>query len=100
MNTVISNYYASLEENLNHLKCLKLKDHLVVDLVEVRAEILVDAECLDSAGDFNPEHLGYITHIFENISDHILHIRSTHKYKEVKEFIKKLHIFDEDTMQT
>ena len=97
---VLSNYYASLEDTLNHLKCLKLKDLLRDNVEECYAEILVDAKQLESAISIKPEHIGYTTNIFKSTSDPRFHIRETHKYKEVKYFIKKLHICDKDVMQS
>ena len=69
------------------------------NITEFCAAILVDAERLESARDFNPKHLGYITNKFKNNSDHRFHIWATNKYKEVAEFIKKLYICDKDFMQ-
>ena len=80
MTKVISNYYASLEDNLIHFKGIKLKHHLGEDVTELCAAILVDADCIESARAFKPEHLGYITNIFENTFDPIFHFRSTHRY--------------------
>ena len=48
----------------------------------------MDAERLESAGAFKPEHLGYITRIFEDTSDSRFRPWAIQKYKEVKEFIK------------
>ena len=59
---------------MNHLKYLKLKDHLGENVAECCAEILVDAERLDSTVAFNPKNLNYITYIFDNTSDTIFHI--------------------------
>ena len=64
MTTVLSGSYDYLEETLNYLKCLKLNNHTGDNFTELCAAILVDAEQLESTGDFNPEHLGYIAHIF------------------------------------
>ena len=60
MNKFLSDSYDALEETPNHMKILKIKSC---------AAILVDAERLESAGAFKPEHLGYITRIFEDTSD-------------------------------
>ena len=46
------------------MKSLKLKIYPGENVTELCASILVDAERLESAGAFKPEHLGYITHIF------------------------------------
>ena len=59
---------------------------------------MVDAERLDSAGDFKPEHLGYITRIFGDTSESRFHLWYIHKYKEVTEFIKKLCVCDMDVI--
>ena len=57
-------------------------------------EILVDDERLESARVFKPEHLGYITRIFEDTSESRFRLWDIHKYKEVTEFIKKLRVCD------
>ena len=59
---------------------------------------MVDAECLESAGAFKPEHLGYITRIFEDTSDSRFRLWAIQKYKEVTEFIKKLRVCDMDVL--
>ena len=64
MNTFISDYYDYLEETLTHMKMIKLKSYLGENVTYLCTQILVDAEHLDSAGDFNPDYLGIITHIF------------------------------------
>ena len=53
---------------------------------------MVDADCLESSRDFKPEHLGYINSIFEDTSDSRFRLWEIQKYKEVTEFIKKLHV--------
>ena len=58
----------------------------------------MDAERLESAGAFKPEHLGYITCIFEDTSDSRFCLWGIQKYKEVTEFIKKLHVCDMDVL--
>ena len=68
-NTAIYYSYVSLEKTLYHLRILKLKDHLVDNVVYLSAEILVYTENLESIGSFNPKHLIHITRIFENTSD-------------------------------
>ena len=65
MAIVISDSYDSLVETLNHTKILKLKDRPGDNVADCCNEILVDAERLDSAGYFNPEHLGYKLHVFK-----------------------------------
>ena len=52
----------------------------------------MDAERLESAGAFKPEHLGYITRIFEDTSDSRFRLWAIQKYKEVMQFIKKLRV--------
>ena len=59
---------------------------------------MVDAERLESAGSFKPDHLGYITHTFEDTSDPRFHLWAIKKYKEVTEFIKKLRVCDIDVL--
>ena len=59
---------------------------------------MVDAEHLESAGAFKPEHLGYITRIFENTSDSGIRMWDIQKYKEVMGFIKKLRVCDMDVL--
>ena len=58
----------------------------------------MDAERLESAGAFKPEHLGYITRIFEDTSDSIFRMWAIQKYKEITEFIKKLRVCDMDVI--
>ena len=89
MNIFISDSYDALEENLNHMKSLKLKIYPGENVTDFCAENLVDAERLESAGAFNTEHLVYITRIFEYNSDSRLRLWDIQKYKEVTEFIKK-----------
>ena len=98
MTTLLSDYYDDLEENLTHMKSLKLKNHPLEIVIDCCAAILVDAERLESAGAFKPEHLGYITSIFEDTSDSRFHLWNIHKYKEVIEFIKKLRVCDMDAL--
>ena len=66
MTTFLSDSYDALEETLNHMKSLKLKNYPGENVTDCCAAILVDAERLESAGDFKPEHIGYTTHIFED----------------------------------
>ena len=68
MTTFLSDYYDALEETLNHMKSLKLKSYPGDNVTDFCAAILVDAERLESAGAFKPEHLGYIIRIFEDTS--------------------------------
>ena len=69
MTTFLSDSYDVLEETLNHMKSLKLKSYPGENVTDCCASIVVDAELLESAGAFKPEHIGYITHIFEDTSD-------------------------------
>ena len=77
MTTIISDSYDSLVDTLNHAKNLKLKDHPVRDVADCYDAILGNVESLESVGAFNPEHIGYIIHIFENNSDSIFHLWAT-----------------------
>ena len=52
MTTFLSNYYDSLEETLNHMNILKLKSYPGENITDCCAEILVDAERLESARAF------------------------------------------------
>ena len=54
MNTFFSNSYDALEENLTHMKSFKLKIYPGENVKDCCAEILVDAEILESAGSFKP----------------------------------------------
>ena len=58
----------------------------------------MDAENLESAGTFNPEHLGYIPRIFEDTSDSRFRLWDIQKYKEVTVFINKLRVWDMDVL--
>ena len=90
----LSNYYDALEETLTNTKSLKLKNYPGENITYFCASILVDAERLESAGAFKPEHLGYITHIFEDNYDSIFRLWAIQKYKEVTEFIKRFCMCD------
>ena len=90
--------YDALEETLNHMKSLKLKSYPGENVTDFCAAILVDAERLESAGAFKPEHLGYIIHIFEDTSDSRFRLWTIQKYKQVTEFIKKLRVCDMDVL--
>ena len=59
---------------------------------------MVGDERLESAGDIKPDHLGYITHIFEDTSYSRFLLWGIQKYKNVTEFIKKLHVCDMDVI--
>ena len=96
MTTFLSNSYDTLEETLTHTKSLKLKSYTGENVIYCCAAISADAEQLESDGDFNIEHLGYIDHIFEDTSEPIFCIWGIQKYKEVMDFIKKLCVCDMD----
>ena len=96
--TFLSNCYDALEETLTHMNSLKLKIYPGENVTNLCAEILVDAERLESAGNFKPEHLGYITRIFEDTSDSIFCLWGIHNYKEVTDFINKLCVCDMDVI--
>ena len=96
MTAFFSDYYDSLEETLTHMKSLKLKRYPGENVTDCCAEILVDDERLEISGDLKPEHLGYITRIFEDTSDSRFCLWYIHKYKEVADFIKKLCVCDMD----
>ena len=83
MTTFLSDSYDNLEETLTHMNILKLKSCPGENVADCCTAILVDAEHLESAGSFNPEHLGYITRIFEDTSDSIFCMWDIQKYKEV-----------------
>ena len=80
------------------MKSLKLKSYPGENVTHFCAAILVDAERIESAGAFKPEHLGYITRIFEDTSDSRFCLWDIQKYKEVTEFIKKLRVCDMDVI--
>ena len=90
MTTFLSDSYDALEETLTHIKILKLKIYPRENVIDFCAVILVDAERLLSSGAFKTEHLGCITHIFEDTSDSVFRMCPIKNYKEVTEFIKKL----------
>ena len=98
MTTFLSDLYDALKETLNYIKSLKLKIYPGENVTDCFAAILVDAEHLESAGGFKPEHLGYITCIFEDNSNSIFRLWDIQKYKEVTEFIKKLRVYDMDVI--
>ena len=58
----------------------------------------MDAERLERAAAFKPEHLGYIMRIFEDTSDSRFHLWAIQKYKQVTEFIKKHRVCDMDVL--
>ena len=76
------------------MKSLKIKSYPGENVTYFCAEILLDADPLKSDGAFKSDHLGYITHIFEDTSDYRYRLWEIHKYKEVTEFIKKRRVCD------
>ena len=99
MITLIYKYYASMVVTLNHTNSLKLKDHLGKNITYFCGLILVDAERLNSAEAFNPEHLGYIIRIFEETSDSVFHLWATQEYKGVMEFIENISVYGKYVMR-
>ena len=79
MTKFLSDSYDALEETITHMKSLKLKIYPGENVTYFYAEILVDADLLDSAGTFKTEHLGYITRIFEDASESIFILWDIHK---------------------
>ena len=98
MTKFMSDSYDALEETITYMKIIKLKFYPGDNVTDFCEAILVDAERLESAGAFNPEHLGYITSIFEDTSDSRLYLWDIHKYKEVTDIIKKLRVYDMDVI--
>ena len=94
----LSNFCDALKETLTHIKSIKLKSYTWENFTDVCAEVLDDADSLGSSGDFNHEHLGYITCIFEDTYDSRFRLWDIQKYKEVTEFIKKLRVCDMDVL--
>ena len=81
MTIFISGSYDSLEDTLTNMKSLKIKLYPGENVRELCASFLVYAECLESAGAFKPENLGYITCIFEDNSVSRLRLWGIQKYK-------------------
>ena len=81
MTTFISDSYDALEETLTQINSFKLKSYPGKNVTYCCAVILVDAECLETSGAFKPEHLGYITHIFEDTSEFRFRPWAIQKYK-------------------
>ena len=48
------------------MKSLKFKSYLGKNVTDCCETILVDAERLESAGSFKPEHIGYITRTYDS----------------------------------
>ena len=99
MTKVIYHSYYYLMYTMNHMKILKLKDHPGYNVADYCNAVLVDVERLESAGVFNPEHLGCIIRIFEYTSGYIFRLWENQKYNKIVEFIKKLFFYDEDIMR-
>ena len=66
MNTVLSDSYDSLVENLNNMKSIKLRDHPGDNVEDFCDVILIYTNLLKSDGAFNPDNLGYIIITFED----------------------------------
>ena len=98
MTTFLSNSYDDLEETLTHMKILKLKIYPGENVTYCCAEMLVDADCPESARALKHEQIGYITRVFEDTSYSGFCLWDIQKYKEVKEFIKKLRVCDMDVI--
>ena len=64
------------------MKSLKLKIHPGEKVKIYCAAILVNSERLESARDVKPDHLGYITCIFEDTSDSRSLLWDIQNYKE------------------
>ena len=58
MTTALSVSCNCLVDTLNHTKSLKIKDHPGENVADFRDAILVDDDCLESAGAFKPNNLG------------------------------------------
>ena len=80
------------------MKSLKLKIYPGENVTGCCAEILVDAERLESSGAFKPKHLGHTARIFEDTSDSRFFLWDIQKDKEVTEFIKKPCVCDMDVI--
>ena len=81
MTKFLSDHYDALEETLTHMKRLKLKSYPGENITDCCAAILVDAESLESSGSFKPDHLEYITRIFEDTSNSRFRLWDIQKYK-------------------
>ena len=63
------------------MNSLQLKSFSGENVADCCVAIFVDADCLESARYFKPEHLGYITRIFEDISDSRFRLWAIQMYK-------------------
>ena len=98
MATFLSDSYDALEDTINHTNSIKLKIYPWENVTYCCASILVDAERLESAGAFKPEHLGHITRIFEDTSESRFRLWDIQEYKQATEFINKLCVCDMDVI--
>ena len=96
--TYLSDSYGALEDTLNNMKSIKLKSYPGENVTYCCATISEDTERLDSVRAFNPDHLGYISCIFEDTFDSRFRLWDIQKYKYVTEFIKKLCVCDMDVI--
>ena len=80
------------------MNILKLKNYPGLNVIDSCAAILVDSECLESSEALKPEHLGYITCIFDDTYDSRFRLWAIQKYKQVAEFINKLCVCDMDVI--
>ena len=81
MTKFLSDFYDTLEEIITHMKSLKLKIYPGENVTYFCVEILVDAERLECASAFKPDHLWYINWIFENTLDSRFYLWDIQKYK-------------------
>ena len=65
------------------MNSLELKGFPEENVTDGYASILVDADRLGSNGEFTPDHLEYITCIFEDTYDSRIRLQNIQKYKEV-----------------
>ena len=66
MTKILSDLYDALVDTHDNLKSLKPNSCPVNNVAGLCAVIMVDYESLKSDTNFNTEHLGYITRIFED----------------------------------
>ena len=89
MTTFLSNSYDALEGTIIHMKSINLKIYPGENVTYFCTPILVHADRFESAGAFKPEHLEYISRIFEDTYDSRFRMWDIQTYKEVTEFIRK-----------
>ena len=75
---------------MNYLKSLKLNIYSGENIADCCATVMVSTESLESDGSFKPDHIGYITRMFEDTSDYRFLLWEIYNYKQVKYLIKKL----------